>query len=93
MKAVLVLLLSLFVTGCANTPPAIHVQVPVSCLGETPQKPIYRFAKLPKPITEADSKAAAVVLFQDFESAESYGTKWEAASIGCRSLPVASPAP
>lgn len=74
--------------GCAGRlepeQKVVEVKVPVAvpCIEKYPARPVYGFGKGEWP----GDKAAAMILADDFEKAEQYGTDWEAAAAGCKTL-------
>lgn len=79
----LAIALAFVLTGCKTVPEkvtTVYVKVKEPCIEREPTKPTYRFGKGEKPKTDAEK---AMILADDFEKAEQYGTDWKAAAAGC----------
>jgi hypothetical protein len=87
---IIAVLTLVMLAGCAHKPlppvvTTVYVKVKEPCIKKerVPVKPTYKFGKGDEP----DDKQKAVLLTEDFESAEQYGSEWEAAATGCISSP------
>lgn len=74
----------LMLCACQTAPTVQEVKIPVavSCLKEVPAKPEYWFGRGAMPA----AAEAVKLLAKDFEAAELYGARWEAAAAGCVAL-------
>ncbi|MBB3017734.1 hypothetical protein FHR70_000774 [Microvirga lupini] len=91
---------TLVIAGCAApvqapAPEVVVVEKKVKdpCISEAPARPAYATGKGDYPVDakgQPDDAKAAAILGQDFELADQYGKRWEAAAAGCVKVPAAN---
>jgi hypothetical protein len=88
---VVILIAMLVLAGCSTVPEKeivrVEVKVRIPCINKAPIRPTYKTGKGDYP----GEKMAALILADDLEKAEQYGTNWEAAAAGCIKHPAAKP--